>query len=192
MKNKVSETLLALIALFYMPTSVLASCAIELRGVPYELNSDCGYHGPPSGVDYQDICYQQYLDRKYDYEARCFRYWDEKKLDEIVEGETIESIKKEKEEALKELNNLLEAQVVSLGDELSSVQSEKEQFTQYEIYLQKKLDEAKAELETLKASPAPSPSLTPSIELKEEKQATKNVVFRFFNGLWERIIGWFD
>lgn len=63
------------------PKIVLASCVVPAR-IPYELNSECNYPTPPANLDYYDTCYQQHMDRKYDYETRCFRYWDDKKAEE--------------------------------------------------------------------------------------------------------------
>jgi len=189
MKNRVSETLLALIALFYMPTSVLASCVIEPRGVSYELNSDCGYHGPPSGVVYQDICYQQYLYRKYDYEARCFRYWDEKKLDELVQQKTTSN---EFDDEMDKLQKQLNGQVNSMENQLNSLTEEQERASQYEAELQRQLEETKAELEALEATAGPEISPSPSIEPNQEESKSGNIIVHFFSGLWQRILDWFD
>jgi len=64
---------------------VLSSSYVVKPVKPYETNRQCYYSDSPEGVDYYDSCYQQYLVMKKDYETRCFRYWDEKSLQDLTQ-----------------------------------------------------------------------------------------------------------
>ncbi|MFH1088741.1 MAG: hypothetical protein V1719_02770, partial [Patescibacteria group bacterium] len=86
MKLKIWLVLLIWLILMGSNFKLVLSSSCVVRPVkPYETNPQCYYSDPPEGIDYYDSCYQQYLVMKADYETRCFRYWDEKNLQNLTQ-----------------------------------------------------------------------------------------------------------
>lgn len=70
---------------FLFPLTSFASSCVVKPEKSFDSNPQCYYSSPPEDVDYYDSCYQQYLVMKSDYQTRCFRYWDQKQLENLTQ-----------------------------------------------------------------------------------------------------------
>ncbi len=86
-KIKLVLSLLIFLSLILPKQSIAQNCPVPPKR-SFESNPDCYYSEENISYDSFDPCYQQYLDRKYNYQLACFQYWEEKKEPEQTEQES--------------------------------------------------------------------------------------------------------